>query len=154
MGYKASRLLWHQGSQIKPRFTDLGAAALPTSPADFEKLGADETEKWAKISEGGLIQRLPARLYIRYDRRSPTHANRALSEQPKSKVNEPFAMHQLMVTNRRFGSAAAVSVTSTDRPVFHRQRPYRCTAANWRLGQKPSSADPTRSWFKRRPPLK
>jgi hypothetical protein len=32
-------------------------------------------------------------------------------------------------------SGAAVSATSTDRPVFRRQRPYRCTAANWRLGQ-------------------
>jgi hypothetical protein len=28
------------------------------------------------------------------------------------------------------GQVRAVSATSTDRPVFHRQRPYRCTAAN------------------------
>jgi len=27
-----------------------------------------------------------------------------------------------------------VLAASADRPVFHRQRPYRCTAANWRLG--------------------
>jgi hypothetical protein len=31
---------------------------------------------------------------------------------------------------------AAVSAASTDRPVFHSQQPYRCTAANWRLGPK------------------
>jgi len=30
--------------------------------------------------------------------------------------------------------AAAVWAASTERLVFHRQRPYRCTAANWRLG--------------------
>jgi tripartite-type tricarboxylate transporter receptor subunit TctC len=31
------------------RLADLGAAALPGSPADFRKLVADETEKWAKV---------------------------------------------------------------------------------------------------------
>jgi hypothetical protein len=31
----------------------------------------------------------------------------------------------------------AVSAQSNDRPVFHRQRPYRCTTANWRLGPQP-----------------
>jgi hypothetical protein len=36
--------------------------------------------------------------------------------------------------NGRNGSGAAVSATSTDRLVFRRQQPYRCTAANWRLG--------------------
>jgi tripartite-type tricarboxylate transporter receptor subunit TctC len=31
------------------RLTDLGGATLPGSPADFEKLIASETEKWAKV---------------------------------------------------------------------------------------------------------
>jgi tripartite-type tricarboxylate transporter receptor subunit TctC len=34
---------------IKARLTDLGSTALPGSPADFGKLIADETEKWAKV---------------------------------------------------------------------------------------------------------
>src|ERR1700686_1363609 len=60
-----------------------------------------------------------------------------------SKANEPFAMQHLTAANSRCGSAA-VSVTSTDRPVFHRQRPYRCTAANWHLGpEADTTANPT-----------
>jgi tripartite-type tricarboxylate transporter receptor subunit TctC len=35
--------------KIKARLGDLGVAVLPGSPADFGKLIADETEKWAKI---------------------------------------------------------------------------------------------------------
>ena len=35
--------------KIKARFADLGATVLPGSPADFGKLIADETEKWAKV---------------------------------------------------------------------------------------------------------
>jgi tripartite-type tricarboxylate transporter receptor subunit TctC len=35
--------------KIKTRFTDLGGAAFPGSPADFGKLIADETEKWGKV---------------------------------------------------------------------------------------------------------
>ena len=35
--------------KLKARFADLGGAALPGSPADFGKLIADETEKWAKV---------------------------------------------------------------------------------------------------------
>jgi tripartite-type tricarboxylate transporter receptor subunit TctC len=35
--------------RIKARFADLGGLALPGSPADFGKLIADETEKWAKV---------------------------------------------------------------------------------------------------------
>jgi tripartite-type tricarboxylate transporter receptor subunit TctC len=35
--------------KMKARFTDLGATVLPGSPADFEKLIADETEKWGKV---------------------------------------------------------------------------------------------------------
>jgi tripartite-type tricarboxylate transporter receptor subunit TctC len=34
---------------IKARFVDLGVPALIGSPADFRKLIADETEKWAKV---------------------------------------------------------------------------------------------------------
>jgi tripartite-type tricarboxylate transporter receptor subunit TctC len=35
--------------QIKARLADLGGTVLPGSPADFGKLIADETEKWAKV---------------------------------------------------------------------------------------------------------
>ena len=34
---------------IRARFADLGVTALPGSPADFGKLIAEETEKWAKV---------------------------------------------------------------------------------------------------------
>jgi tripartite-type tricarboxylate transporter receptor subunit TctC len=36
-------------SKIKARLTELGATALAGSPADFGKLIAEETEKWAKV---------------------------------------------------------------------------------------------------------
>ena len=35
--------------EIKARLADLGGTVLPGSPADFGKLIADETEKWAKV---------------------------------------------------------------------------------------------------------
>jgi tripartite-type tricarboxylate transporter receptor subunit TctC len=35
--------------KIKARLADLGAMVLVGSPADFGKLIADETEKWAKV---------------------------------------------------------------------------------------------------------
>jgi tripartite-type tricarboxylate transporter receptor subunit TctC len=35
--------------QMKARIAEMGETALPTSPADFGKLIADETEKWAKV---------------------------------------------------------------------------------------------------------
>ena len=35
--------------KIKARLADLGAQRLAGSPADFGKLIADETEKWAKV---------------------------------------------------------------------------------------------------------
>ena len=35
--------------KIKARIADLGGTVLPGSPADFGKLVADETEKWAKV---------------------------------------------------------------------------------------------------------
>jgi tripartite-type tricarboxylate transporter receptor subunit TctC len=34
--------------KMKARFTDLGSAMLPGSPADFEKLIAQETKKWGR----------------------------------------------------------------------------------------------------------
>jgi tripartite-type tricarboxylate transporter receptor subunit TctC len=36
-------------AKIKARFADLGSTVLPGSPAEFGKLIADETEKWAKV---------------------------------------------------------------------------------------------------------
>ena len=35
--------------KMKARLAELGATALPGSPADFGKLLAEETEKWAKV---------------------------------------------------------------------------------------------------------
>jgi tripartite-type tricarboxylate transporter receptor subunit TctC len=35
--------------KIKARLADAGGTVLPGSPADFGKLIADETEKWAKV---------------------------------------------------------------------------------------------------------
>jgi tripartite-type tricarboxylate transporter receptor subunit TctC len=35
--------------KVKARFADLGGTVLPGTPADFGKLIADETEKWAKV---------------------------------------------------------------------------------------------------------
>jgi tripartite-type tricarboxylate transporter receptor subunit TctC len=35
--------------RMKARFADFGVTVLPGSPADFGKLLADETEKWAKV---------------------------------------------------------------------------------------------------------
>src|SRR5712691_1115876 len=35
--------------KLKARLADLGGTVLPGSPADFGKLIADETEKWAKV---------------------------------------------------------------------------------------------------------
>jgi hypothetical protein len=34
---------------MKARLAELGGTVLPGSPADFGKLLADETEKWAKV---------------------------------------------------------------------------------------------------------
>ena len=41
---------------MKARLADLGAAALAGSPADFGKLIADETEKWAKVIRAANIK--------------------------------------------------------------------------------------------------
>jgi hypothetical protein len=34
---------------LKARFADLGGTVITGSPADFAKLIADDTEKWAKV---------------------------------------------------------------------------------------------------------
>ena len=42
--------------QMKARLADLGGTPLPGSPADFGKLIADETEKWAKVVRAAKIK--------------------------------------------------------------------------------------------------
>ena len=42
--------------KIKARLADLGGTVLPGSPADFGKLIADETEKWAKVIRAANIK--------------------------------------------------------------------------------------------------
>jgi tripartite-type tricarboxylate transporter receptor subunit TctC len=42
--------------KIKARFADLGGTVLPGSPADFGKLIAEETEKWAKVIRAANIK--------------------------------------------------------------------------------------------------
>jgi len=44
---------------IRTRFAELGVAAVPGSPADFAKLIADETEKWAKVIKFAGIKPAP-----------------------------------------------------------------------------------------------
>ena len=44
--------------QMKTRLADLGGAILPGSPADFGKLIAEETEKWAKVIRAANITRV------------------------------------------------------------------------------------------------
>jgi tripartite-type tricarboxylate transporter receptor subunit TctC len=41
---------------LKKRISDLGSVAFPGSPADFGKLVADETEKWAKVIRAANIK--------------------------------------------------------------------------------------------------
>jgi tripartite-type tricarboxylate transporter receptor subunit TctC len=42
--------------KIKARFVDMGGAAVAGSPAEFGKLIADETEKWAKVIRAANIK--------------------------------------------------------------------------------------------------
>jgi tripartite-type tricarboxylate transporter receptor subunit TctC len=42
--------------KMKARLADLGGTVLPGSPADFRKLIADETEKWAKVIRAAGIK--------------------------------------------------------------------------------------------------
>jgi tripartite-type tricarboxylate transporter receptor subunit TctC len=44
------------GPQMKARLADLGGTALAGTPADFAKLIADETEKWAKVIRAANIK--------------------------------------------------------------------------------------------------
>jgi tripartite-type tricarboxylate transporter receptor subunit TctC len=43
-------------AKMKARLADLGGTVLPGSPADFGKLIADETEKWAKVVKSAGIK--------------------------------------------------------------------------------------------------
>jgi tripartite-type tricarboxylate transporter receptor subunit TctC len=42
--------------KIKARFADLGGTALALTPAEFGKLIADETAKWAKVIQAANIK--------------------------------------------------------------------------------------------------
>jgi tripartite-type tricarboxylate transporter receptor subunit TctC len=42
--------------KMKARLAEWGATALPGSPADFGKLIADDTEKWAKVVRAANIK--------------------------------------------------------------------------------------------------
>jgi len=42
--------------KMKARLAELGGVALPGSPADFGKLIAEETEKWAKVIRAANIK--------------------------------------------------------------------------------------------------
>jgi tripartite-type tricarboxylate transporter receptor subunit TctC len=42
--------------KMKARLADLGGTVLPGSPAEFGKLIADETEKWAKVIRAAGIK--------------------------------------------------------------------------------------------------
>jgi tripartite-type tricarboxylate transporter receptor subunit TctC len=42
--------------KIKARFADLGSTVFPTSPAEFGKFIADETEKWATVVKFASIK--------------------------------------------------------------------------------------------------
>jgi len=42
---------------MKSRLADLGGTVLAGSPADFGKLIAEETEKWAKVIRAANIKR-------------------------------------------------------------------------------------------------
>ena len=43
-------------AKIKARFVDLGGTVIPGSPAEFGKLVAEETEKWAKVIRAANIR--------------------------------------------------------------------------------------------------
>jgi tripartite-type tricarboxylate transporter receptor subunit TctC len=42
--------------KLKERFHDLGGEVMPMSPAEFGKLVADETEKWAKVMKSAGLK--------------------------------------------------------------------------------------------------
>ena len=41
---------------MKARLADLGGVPMPMSPAEFDKLIADETEKWGKVVRAANIK--------------------------------------------------------------------------------------------------
>ena len=41
--------------KIKARLAELGGMLIPGTPADFGKLVADETDKWAKVIKAGGV---------------------------------------------------------------------------------------------------
>ena len=43
-------------ARMKARFADLGGTPMPMTPAEFTKLIADETEKWAKVIRRGNLK--------------------------------------------------------------------------------------------------
>jgi tripartite-type tricarboxylate transporter receptor subunit TctC len=47
---------WLTSPGVKARYADLGYTVLMGSPADFGKLIADETEKWAKVIKSAGIK--------------------------------------------------------------------------------------------------
>ena len=42
--------------KMQARFADLGGAPMTLAPAEFSKLIADETEKWAKVIRKGNLK--------------------------------------------------------------------------------------------------
>jgi tripartite-type tricarboxylate transporter receptor subunit TctC len=42
--------------KMKARLPDLGGTPMPMTPADFGRLIADETEKWAKVIKSASIK--------------------------------------------------------------------------------------------------
>jgi tripartite-type tricarboxylate transporter receptor subunit TctC len=43
-------------TRLRTRLAELGGAAMPTTPAEFGKLLADETEKWGKVIRAANIK--------------------------------------------------------------------------------------------------
>ena len=43
-------------ARMKARFADLGGATMPMTPAEFTRLIADETKKWAKVIRGANLK--------------------------------------------------------------------------------------------------
>ena len=42
--------------KLKARFADLGAAVFPSSPVEFAKFIAEQTEKWARVIRAANIK--------------------------------------------------------------------------------------------------